>query len=314
MAEAKKVIVTGGAGFIGSHLVDRLLEEGHQVVVMDNLSTGKLQNLNPSATFHHSDITHQSVNDVFHREQPDIVFHMAAQVSVTESTKDPINDASINVTGTLRLLEASRRFGVEKFIYSSTGGALYGDPEVNPCSETTPIRPMSPYGLSKYLGEQYIELYQNLYHLNFTILRYSNVYGPRQDPHGEAGVIAKFSQAMLEGRQPQIFGGGEQERDFVFVADVVQANIRALQRGDGEAINIGTGESTSVNCIYETLQSIIQYRWEAEHRPQRPGEIYRISLECSKAARILQWSPQINLQEGLQQTVEFFRKGVRATA
>ena len=314
MAEAKKVIVTGGAGFIGSHLVDRLLEEGHQVVVMDNLSTGKLQNLNPAATFHHSDITHKSVNDVFHREQPDIVFHMAAQVSVTESTKDPINDASINVTGTLRLLEASRRFGVEKFIYSSTGGALYGDPKVNPCSETTPICPMSPYGLSKYLGEQYIELYQSLYHLNFTILRYSNVYGPRQDPHGEAGVVAIFSQAMLEGRQPQIFGGGEQERDFVFVADVVQANIRALQQGDGEAINIGTGESTSVNCIYESLQSIIQYRWEAEHRPQRPGEIYRISLECSKAARILEWSPQINLQEGLQQTVEFFRKGVRATA
>ncbi len=314
MAEAKKVIVTGGAGFIGSHLVDRLLAEGHQVVVMDNLSTGKLRNLNPSATFHHSDITHQSVHDVFHREQPDIVFHMAAQVSVTESTKDPINDAAINVTGTLRLLEASRRFGLEKFIYSSTGGALYGDPEVNPCAETTPIRPMSPYGLSKHLGEQYIELYQRLYQLNYSILRYGNVYGPRQDPHGEAGVIAIFTQAMLEGRQPQIFGGGDQERDFVFVADVVQANIHAMQQGDGEAINIGTGETTSVNCIYEALQSIIQYRWEAEHRPQRPGEIYKISLECSKAARLLGWSPQISLEEGLQQTVEFFRKGVRATA
>ena len=314
MAEAKKVIVTGGAGFIGSHLVDRLLAEGHQVVVMDNLSTGKLRNLNPSATFHHSDITHQLVNDVFHREQPDIVFHMAAQVSVTESTKDPINDATINVAGTLRLLEASRRFGLEKFIYSSTGGALYGDPEVNPCAETTPIRPMSPYGLSKHLGEQYIELYQRLYQLNYSILRYGNVYGPRQDPHGEAGVIAIFTQAMLEGRQPQIFGGGDQERDFVFVADVVQANIHAMQQGDGEAINIGTGETTSVNCIYAALQSIIQYRWEAEHRPQRPGEIYKISLECSKAARLLGWSPQISLEEGLRQTVEFFRKGVRATA
>ena len=314
MAESKKVMVTGGAGFIGSHLVDRLLKEGHQVVVMDNLSTGKLQNLNPSATFHHSDITHHLVNDVFKREQPDIVFHLAAQVSLTESTKDPINDAEINVSGTLRLLEASRRFGVEKFIYSSTGGALYGDPEVNPCAEATPIRPMSPYGVSKHLGEQYVELYQRLYHLNYSILRYGNVYGPRQDPHGEAGVIAIFTQAMLEGRQPQIFGGGDQERDFVFVLDVVQANIRAMQKGDGHAINIGTGESTSVNCIYEALQSIIEYRWEAEHRPQRPGEIYRISLECSKAARILGWSPQVNLEKGLQQTVEFFRKGVRATA
>ena len=314
MAEAKKVIVTGGAGFIGSHLVDRLLAEGHQVVVMDNLSTGKLRNLNPAATFHHSDITHQLVNDVFHREQPDIVFHLAAQVSVTESTKDPINDAAINVTGTLRLLEASRHYGVEKFIYSSTGGALYGDPAVNPCAETTPIQPMSPYGLSKHLGEQYVELYQRLYHLNYSILRYGNVYGPRQDPRGEAGVIAIFAQAMLEGRQPQIFGGGDQERDFVFVADVVQANLHAMHRGDREAINIGTGESTSVNYIYEALQGIIEYRWEAEKRPQRPGEIYRISLECSKAARLLGWSPQIDLEEGLRQTVEFFRKGVRATA
>jgi len=173
---------------------------------------------------------------------------------------------------------------------------------------------MSPYGVSKHLGEQYVELYQRLYHLNYSILRYGNVYGPRQDPHGEAGVIAIFTQAMLEGRQPQIFGGGDQERDFVFVLDVVQANIRAMQQGDGHAINIGTGESTSVNCIYEALQSIIEYRWEAEHRPQRPGEIYRISLECSKAARILGWSPQVNLEKGLQQTVEFFRKGVRATA
>ena len=234
-------------------------------------------------------------------------------MSVTESTKDPIHDAESNVTGTLRLLEASRRFGLEKFIYSSTGGALYGDPEVNPCAETTPIRPMSPYGLSKHLGEQYVQLYQRLYHLNYVILRYSNVYGPRQDPHGEAGVIAIFTQAMLEARQTQIFGGGEQERDFVFVSDVVQANILAMQQGDGQAINVGTGQATSINHIFEVLQGIIQYRLEAVHRPQRLGEVYRISLDWGKAARILGWSPQINLEEGLRQTVEFFRKGIRAT-
>ncbi len=211
-------------------------------------------------------------------------------------------------------MEACRRFGVEKFVYSSTGGALYGDPEINPCSETTEIRPLSPYGLSKYLGEQYVELYNRLYHLNYTILRYGNVYGPRQDPHGEAGVVAIFTQAMLDGRQPQIFGDGDQERDFVFVSDVVQANVRAMYHGDGQAMNIATGASTSVNCIFEALRDIIEYRWEAERRPQRPGEVYKISLGCAKAAELLDWSPQISLEEGLRQTVEFFRRGVRAPA
>jgi UDP-glucose 4-epimerase len=314
MAQAKTALVTGGAGFIGSHLVDRLLTEGYRVVIVDDLSTGKLKNLNPAATFHHTDITHPSVQEVFSRERPDLVFHLAAQISVSESTKDPVNDSEINVIGTLRLLEAARRCGVDKFIYSSTGGALYGDPQVNPCTEQAPIVPLSPYGLSKYLSEQYVELYHRLYHLNYTILRYGNVYGPRQDPHGEAGVVAIFAQAMLEGRQRQIFGTGDQERDFVYVGDVVDANILAIDRGDNDAFNIGTGEGTSVNRIFELLQNITNYKWDATRRSPRQGEVYKISLECSKAHQGLKWSPKVNLEEGLQQTVEFFRKVAKTTA
>ncbi|MDA0734522.1 MAG: GDP-mannose 4,6-dehydratase [Chloroflexi bacterium] len=312
MSEAKTALVTGGAGFIGSHLVDRLLTEGHKVAVIDNLSTGKLKNLNSAATFYHVDITHSSVQDIFQREQPDVVFHLAAQISVSESTKDPVHDGEINVIGTLRLLEAVRHSGIEKFIYSSTGGALYGDPTENPCAEQTPIVPLSPYGLSKYIAEQYVELYHRLYHLNYTILRYGNVYGPRQDPHGEAGVVAIFSQAMLEGKQPHIFGEGDQERDFVYVGDVVEANIRAMTKGDGSAYNIGTGQGTNVNRIFEALRDIIKYKWDAEHRAGRPGEVYKISLECQKAYNELGWSPQVGLEEGLEQTAEFFRKAAKA--
>ncbi len=314
MAQVKTALVTGGAGFIGSHLVDRLLEEGHKVAVIDNLSTGKLKNLNSGATFYHMDITNPSVQDIFQREQPDLVYHLAAQISVSESTKDPVKDGETNVIGTLRLLEAVRRSGIEKFIYSSTGGALYGDPDTNPCSEQTPIIPLSPYGLSKYLAEQYIELYHRLYHLNYTILRYGNVYGPRQDPHGEAGVVAIFSQAMLDGKQPSIFGAGDQERDFVYVGDVVDANIRAMKKGDGQAFNIGTSHGTNVNRIYDSLKDIINFKWDAEHRTARPGEVYKISLECNKALRELGWSPQVSLDEGLDRTAEYFRKSAKSTA
>jgi UDP-glucose 4-epimerase len=312
MAEPKTVLVTGGAGFIGSHLVDRLLSLDHKVVVIDNLSTGKLKNLNPGATFHHLDITQPSVTEVFTRDQPDVVFHLAAQISVTESTKDPFHDSNVNVFGTLRLLEAARRCGIEKFIYSSTGGALYGEPETDPCTEEHPILPVSPYGMSKYVAELYLDLYHRLYQINFTTLRYGNVYGPRQEADGEAGVVAIFTQAMLEGRQPQIYGDGDQARDFVFVDDVVDANLLAMTKGAGGAFNIGTGEKTSVNQIFESLQSIIKYRWSAEHGPARQGEVYKISLDSSKAVSALGWTPQVGMEEGLMQTVEFFRHAGKA--
>ena len=312
MTESKTALVTGGAGFIGSHLVDRLLSLGFNVAVVDDLSTGKLKNVNPAATFHHVDITHASVSEVFHREQPDLVFHLAAQVSVGQSTKDPIQDCDVNVVGTLRLLEAARHYGIEKFIHSSTGVVIYGEPRSNPCNEESPIAPVSPYGMSKYLGELYVELYHRLYQLNYTTLRYGNVYGPRQDSHGEAGVVAIFAQMMLDGKQPHIFGDGNQERDFVYIDDAVEANLRAIEWGDGRAYNIGTGQTTSVNHIFELLQSITKYKWGPEHGAARPGDVYQICLESARAAEELGWSPQTSLEDGLLQTVESFRQTVRA--
>ena len=313
MTAGKKVLVSGGAGFIGSHLVDRLVEEGHQVVIADNLSTGKLRNINPAATFHHTDITQQSIHEVFHREQPEIVFHMAAQTSVVESTKDSLKDCQINANGTLRLLEACKIYGIDQFIYSSTGGALYGNPKVTPCPETTPITPMSPYGVSKYVGEQYIELFNRLNHLNYTILRYGNVYGPRQDPHGESGVIAIFSQLMLDGKNPRIFGDGLQERDFIYVSDIVDANLKAISSSTDTAFNIGTGNATNLHLVYGGLKTIIGFSGQPEYHPARPGEVFSISLECHKAAMTLGWTPSIELQEGLEKTVEFFKRRIGRT-
>ena len=312
MPEGRTALVTGGAGFIGSHLVDRLLALDHRVVIIDNLSSGKLKNLNPEATFYHSDITQPTSSEVFQREQPDIVFHLAAQTSVPHSTRDPVKDSEINVLGTLRMLEAARRNGVEKFIYSSTGGALYGEPEVDPCPDDHPVTPLSPYGMSKYLGELQMEFYRRLYRLNYTSLRYGNVYGPRQDPHGEAGVVAIFSQYMLEGKQPEIFGDGNQERDFVCVDDVVEANILAIDRGDGMAMNIGTGQKTSVNQLFDSLKTIIGYRWEPLHSAPRLGDVYQIRLETTRAEKELGWSAQVQLEDGLRRTVEYFRETVQS--
>ncbi|MBM11815.1 MAG: NAD-dependent epimerase/dehydratase family protein [SAR202 cluster bacterium] len=313
MADGKKALVTGGAGFIGSHMVDRLLELDYKVVVMDDLSTGKIKNLNSGAVFHHTDITKRPMMEIIQREQPDLVFHMAAQTSVTASTKNPIDDTNANVVGTLRVLEASRRVGVEKIIYSCTGGALYGDPDTIPCTDDAPIRPVSPYGMSKWIAEQYMDFYYRQYRLNYTSLRYGNVYGPRQDPHGEAGVVAIFSRSMLEGQQPSIYGDGTQERDFVSVFDVVDANLEAIDRGDGLCMNIATGEATSINRIFDILRNITGYKWEALHAPQRAGEVYKIALDWSRAALELDWAPKISLEEGLQRTVDHFRESMNSS-
>ena len=305
MAGSKTALVTGGAGFIGSHIVDRLINDGYRVAVVDNLSTGKLKNVNSSAVFYHQDITHPSLHDVFRRELPDIVFHLAAQISVNESSKNPLKDGETNVIGTLRLLESVRRSGVKKIVYSSTGGALYGDPVENPCSEDAPIIPLAPYGMSKFLGEKYVELYHRLHQVNYTILRYGNVYGPRQDSHGEAGVVAIFSQSMCDGKQPNIYGTGDQERDFVYVDDIVNANVLAIEDGDATTYNIGSGIGTSINNVFSILKRITNYKWDAEHMQAKPGEVFKISLSSAKALDELKWSPQVNLDDGLLKTVEF---------
>ena len=312
MAYQRSAMVTGGAGFIGSHLVDRLVDENYRVIIVDDLSSGKLKNLNHRATFHHLSITQPSLLEVLNREKPDLVFHLAAQSSVPRSVKDPILDNEVNVLGTLRLLEAARRAGVEKVIYSSTGGALYGEPEQVPCPDDAPVAPISPYGMSKFMAEQYLEFYSRQYRLNFTTLRYGNVYGPRQDPYGEAGVIAIFISAMLSGQRPRIFGDGNQRRDFVCVDDIVDANMAAIFRGHRRAMNVATGQLTSVNELYEILKDITGFRWEAEHGPARAGDVYRISLDCSLAQNELGWTPKTDLAEGLAQTVQFMKENSEA--
>ena len=304
---AKTVLVTGGAGFIGSHLVDRLISLGHKVVVIDDLSAGRLRNQNKAATFYHTSITHPGIEEIFEREQPQIVNHHAAQISVTESVRDPVNDAEINIQGSLRLIELSRRYGVEKFIFPSSGGTVYGDIQDLPCDEQHPINPMSPYALSKRVTEEYLKLYNHIYRLHYATLRYGNVYGPRQDPNGEAGVVAIFSMAMLQGEQPRIYGAGEQERDFIYIDDVVDANILAMEHGEGE-YNIGTGQGTSVNTIFQHLKGIIKYRWNPVHGPARAGEVFKVSLDSSKFAREMGWNPNVPIEEGLGRTVDYFRQ------
>jgi len=304
-----KILVTGGAGFIGSHVVDALIEQGHEVAVVDDLSTGKREHVNPRARFYRLDIRDaQGLEEVFAAERPEIVNHQAARANVRESLEKPVLYAEVNVIGSLNLLELSRKYGVEKFIYASTGGAVYGEPEYLPADEAHPINPLDPYGASKHFVEHYLYLYSVNYGLRYTILRYPNVYGPRQDPYGEAGVVAIFTGQMLRGEQAVINGSGEQERDFVYVGDVVEANLQALDRGDGGIYNLGWGFGTSVNEIFARLKEITGYEKEAVHGPPKKGEVFKICLDATKARRELGWVPRVGLDEGLRMTVEYFRR------
>ena len=305
-----KVLVTGGAGFIGSHVVDLFVAEGHQVVVVDDLSTGKGENLNHEARFYRVDIRSSELEKVFATEKPEVISHHAAKANVRESMEKPILYAEVNILGSLNLLELSRKYGVRKIIYASTGGAVYGEPQYLPVDEDHPINPLDPYGASKHHVEHYLYLYRANYGLAYTVLRYPNVYGPRQDPYGEAGVVAIFAHQMLQNRQAVINGSGEQERDFVYVGDVARSNLLALERGDGGIYNLGSGIGTSINEIFDRLKAITGYQGDKVHGPPKPGEVFKIRLDASRAREELGWVPQISLEEGLRRTVEYFAENL----
>ncbi len=305
----KRVLVTGGAGFIGSHVVDLLLEQGHRVAVVDNLSTGHRENVNPQAEFFLADVGSPDLAAVLDAVRPQAVVHLAAQASVSVSVADPVRDATANILGSVNLLQQCVRTAVEKFVYVSTGGALYGEPQYLPCDENHPINPLSPYGVSKHTVEHYLYFYRQVHGLAYTVLRLANVYGPRQDPFGEAGVVAIFTQRMLDGEQVVIYGSGEQERDFVFVMDCARAAVLALSRGDGEAYNIGCGRGTTVNALFAMMKSLTGYAREPRYDPPRPGDVFRSFLNADKARRELGWKPSVSLEEGLRQTIDHFRQG-----
>jgi UDP-glucose 4-epimerase len=304
-----KVLITGGAGFIGSHVADALILAGHTVAIVDDLSTGNRAWLHPKAAFYELDIRSEELGKVFAAERPDAVSHLAAQASVGRSVTDPAFDASVNIGGGLNLLDCCRRFDVRRMIYSSSGGAGYGDTDLIPTSEDHPTRPASPYGITKVAMEQYLEAWGAVWGMSGVSLRYANVYGPRQNPHGEAGVVAIFCSRLLAGQPLVINGDGHQTRDFVHVSDVAAANLLALERADvAGQVNIGTGVETSVNAICDGLSKAAGSRVETVHAPERPGEQRRSCLSPKLAERLLGWRPTVLLDNGLAQTLEHFRK------
>ncbi len=303
-----KILVTGGAGFIGSHVVDAYVEAGHQVVVVDDLSSGSRTNVHPAAAFHQLDIRSPQLTSLLEAEQPEVVNHHAAQINVRTSVADPLYDTSINIAGSLSLLEACRKAGVRKVVYASSGGAMYGEPEYLPCDESHPVKPLSPYGANKHTVEHYLFMYRENFGLAYTVLRYPNVYGPRQDPFGEAGVISIFAERMLKGEQPVINGTGEQERDFVYVGDCVSANLLALAAGDGREYNLGWGVPITVNEVFHRLKESTGYAGDASHGPAKTGETFRIYLDATRIREELGWSPAVPLEQGLEHTVRYFRE------
>lgn len=303
-----KVMVTGGAGFIGSHVVDAYLEAGHEVVVVDDLSTGSRANINPAATFYEMDIREPQLVDVFEKERPDYVNHLAAQVDVRRSVAEPLFDADVNILGSVNLLECARKYPVKRLVYVSTGGAVYGEPEYLPCDEGHPTRPICQYGASKFIVEQYLYMYQLNHGVNYAVVRYPNVYGPRQDPHGEAGVVAIFAGRMLAGEEVIIHGDGEQQRDFVFVGDCVQANLLITEADKHGTFNIGSGRGTSVNELFGALRDITSYEQLPVHGPPKLGETRHIYLSAEKARTELGWRQTMSLRQGLESTVDFLRK------
>jgi UDP-glucose 4-epimerase len=303
-----RTLVTGGAGFIGSHLTDALLQSGHGVTVVDDLSRGRREHVPAGADFRRLDISTAALEQAVAEVRPEVVFHEAAQIDVRESMRDPLRDARVNVLGTVNLLHACSRHGVRRVVFASSGGAIYGDTDVLPTPESQPCRPQSAYGTSKLAGESYGELFQRNTGPEFVALRYANVYGPRQDPHGEAGVVAIFATKLLAGEPCVINGDGRQTRDYVYVDDVVRANLCAMSTATPAAYNIGTGVETDVNELFGRLRRICGSELQPEHGDAKPGEQQRSRLSLSQAADGLGWSPQVSLDDGLSRTVDFFRR------
>jgi UDP-glucose 4-epimerase len=302
----KTILVTGGAGFIGSHLVDKLIDSGYEVAVIDNLSTGSKLNLNKKAKFYKSDIQDKKVSDIFAKEKPDAVFHYAAQISVRESVSNPLEDAKTNILGSLNIFENCKKYKVKKVIFSSSGGSIYGDTDVFPTDETAKEAPLSPYAVAKLSVEKYLYFYYKSFGLDFVALRLANIYGPRQNSKGEAGVIAIFSGKMIAGEKIYINGSGKQTRDFVFVEDVAEAGKMALEKDKMGVFNLGTGQETDINTLFKKIRKILNSDCEEAHGPAQAGESKRSCLDSSKIKKVLGWSPKYNLDEGLKITADWF--------
>jgi len=306
-----RILVTGGAGFIGSHIVDALVERGHSVAVLDNLCSGCRENVNPKARFYHVDVTSADLNEVMDKEKPEVVFHEAAQMDVKKSVADPMFDARVNIIGGLNLYENCVRLNVKKIIFASSGGTVYGEQDLLPTPEDAIPRPLSPYGISKLANEHYLSFYSRTYPIAAISLRYANVYGPRQNPHGEAGVIAIFVGKLLRGETPVINATGKQTRDYVYVDDVVAINMAVLECEKSDAFNVGTGQQTDVNRLYEMIRLALKSDVLAVHGPAKAAEQMHSALDCDKARRVLNWSAKVTLEEGLSRTVAWLRSHAR---
>jgi UDP-glucose 4-epimerase len=303
-----KICVTGGAGFIGSHVAEAYLGAGHEVVVLDDLSSGKRKQVPADAKFYQVDVQDPAVAGIFAKEKPEVLNHHAAQMDVRRSVADPAFDARVNILGLINLLEAARACGTRRVLFASSGGAAYGEQDVFPAPETHKLEPVSPYGVSKRASELYLGCYRAMYGLESIALRYANVYGPRQDPHGEAGVVAIFSEKLLAGETPTINGDGEQTRDYVYVGDVVRANLRLADHRFSGALNFGTGIETDVNTLFRLLRELSGSNAPERHGPAKPGEQKRSVISPALAGQVLDWRPEVSLREGLGRTVEYFRQ------
>lgn len=301
------ILITGGAGFIGSNVADAFINDGHNVIILDNFSSGKDENVNSKAKVYRMDIQDAAVENIFRDEKIEVMCHLAAQMDVRKSVADPKFDASVNVLGFLNLMEQGRKYGLKKVIFSSTGGAIYGEQDFFPADENHPMRPLSPYGITKLTTEKYLFFYKEIYGIDHVILRYANIYGPRQNPHGDAGVVAIFTLKMLKGEQPIINGDGKQTRDYVFVGDVVKANVLALKYTGSNIFNIGTGIETDVNQLFNHIKKLTGSSAEEKHIPAKAGEQMRSVISSKKINEMLGWKPTVTVEEGLKRTVEFFR-------